>query len=499
MQSSFARFAVVVAVCAVFFYEWYFAANRSAWPECSQEDKAEFVRQLGAYTAESPAELTSKRRELKGECMFSKDYKSARQSFLEKGMRLRQSNFEATLSGYKIGEGTDGENKSGVKLVTDYVIVRGSKKKFMFSFSGVHGPEGFAGSAVQQGVVEYFLGDKELMNRYTEAAVLRDQQRQAGDDSEELDEMSLPPTLVIVHAINPFGMANNRRVNEDNIDLNRNYLHKELLAEALAREPNHAGYVSANFFINPTSMPSQFLLVNDVYGYLTAAGALLRFGLEGVKKALLGGNYFDPKGQGYGGTKQSASVHNMIKLLREVDVSQAEKVSLVDLHTGLGPSGTDTLAILQPGEKKEGMDKFNEYVESVFPEERDPAEPRWWSGRKALKSDSRSAGNPMSGYDLTIGTVDNYCNHYLAPHLADGNDLVCVTQEFGTVPVVQVGMASRDENFAWHYGTAAQQRLYGERLKHVFFVQERAWMRSVVHRGLSVFKQAFQAADDAKR
>ena len=101
----------------------------------------------------------------------------------------------------------------------------------------------------------------------------------------------------------------------------------------------------------------------------------------------------------------------------------------------------------------------------------------------------------MSGYEQTIGTVDNYCNHYLAPQLAQGRNLVCVTQEFGTVPVVQVGMAQRDENFAWHYGTEAQRQLYGERLKHVFFVQERGWMRSVVHRGLTVFKQAFAAAD----
>jgi hypothetical protein len=29
------------------------------------------------------------------------------------------------------------------------------------------------------------------------------------------------PTLVFVHAVNPFGFANNRRVNEENIDLNR--------------------------------------------------------------------------------------------------------------------------------------------------------------------------------------------------------------------------------------------------------------------------------------
>jgi hypothetical protein len=29
------------------------------------------------------------------------------------------------------------------------------------------------------------------------------------------------PTLVIVHAVNPVGFAKNRRVNEDNIDLNR--------------------------------------------------------------------------------------------------------------------------------------------------------------------------------------------------------------------------------------------------------------------------------------
>ena len=102
----------------------------------------------------------------------------------------------------------------------------------------------------------------------------------------------------------------------------------------------------------------------------------------------------------------------------------------------------------------------------------------------------------MSGYDLTMGSQsDEYCNHFLAPHLAKGNNLVCVTQEFGTLPQVQVGMALRNENFAWNHGTDAEKKLCGGRLKGAFFIQDRDWMRNIVHRGLTVFKQAFTAAD----
>jgi hypothetical protein len=499
MQSKplFIKFAVVVAVCAVFWYEWL-VISKKPWPECDSQDSQDFSTQLNGYLHGDTATLTAQRKELKGECVFSKDYAGARSLFLRNAIELRGGNHEATVSGFTYDSFSDGDNLSGTKLVTDYMILRGSKKKFVISFSGCHGPEGFAGSAVQNAVLMHLQSDKELLNRYTEAAVLRDTHRV--DDTSEvvpIDEMRLPPTVVVVHAVNPFGMANNRRVNEDNVDINRNYLEKELFDMATARDPNHAGYLDMDFMLNPQSQPSSLTLVNDVWGHLKSAFALARFGMETIKRGLLAGNYFRQSGLGYGGVEQTASVRNMIKLADIVGLGEAEQVTLVDLHTGLGPSGTDTLATLSPGDKAGGQNQFKNHVDKVFPIETDPSEPKWQSGMKAVNSDTvkQKEGTAMSGYDLTIGIVDNYCNKYLAPHLSKSNKLLCVTQEFGTVDTITVGKALVDENYAWHHGSKAEKELYGERLKAAFFIQDRAWMRSVVHRGLSVFKQAFAATD----
>ncbi len=62
--------------------------------------------------------------------------------------------------------------------------------------SGTHGVEGFCGSGIQTGLLQDGI------------------------------EKRLPPNLrlVMVHAINPYGFSYLRRVNEDNIDLNRNFV-----------------------------------------------------------------------------------------------------------------------------------------------------------------------------------------------------------------------------------------------------------------------------------
>ncbi len=74
------------------------------------------------------------------------------------------------------------------------------------------------------------------------------------------------PTIVLIHALNPYGFATGRRVNEENIDINRlfyhlssiihelnishlisyifldrNFLSPELWKEVLSRHPNFAG------------------------------------------------------------------------------------------------------------------------------------------------------------------------------------------------------------------------------------------------------------------
>ena len=61
--------------------------------------------------------------------------------------------------------------------------------------SGTHGPEAYCGSAIQLGLM----------------------------DSPELMARLEGKKLVFVHGHNPFGWAHNRRGDENNIDVNRNY------------------------------------------------------------------------------------------------------------------------------------------------------------------------------------------------------------------------------------------------------------------------------------
>ncbi|MBM3344798.1 MAG: DUF2817 domain-containing protein [Betaproteobacteria bacterium] len=90
--------------------------------------------------------------------------------------------------------------------------------------SGVHGIEGFFGSAVQLALLEHLAPARAR-------AGLR---------------------LVLIHALNPYGFKHLRRVNEHNVDLNRNFL----LSAAEYHGAPH-GYARLEAFLNPPSRPTR--------------------------------------------------------------------------------------------------------------------------------------------------------------------------------------------------------------------------------------------------
>jgi hypothetical protein len=100
--------------------------------------------------------------------------------------------------------------------------------------SGVHGVEGFAGSAIQ-------------------VAALR--QRAAARTAGGGEVPAVPFTTCFVHAVNPVGFATLRRFNENNVDLNRNNLSPSEWEVALARAPNFARYADFDTMFNPTGVP----------------------------------------------------------------------------------------------------------------------------------------------------------------------------------------------------------------------------------------------------
>jgi len=460
-------------------------------PTCSQEQEMAFRAQVSSLY-NMPDATPSRPPELLGECAFRYTYNEARELFLSSA---REAKAELHALPVVPDEG----------LFTDVAILRGSKSRFVIHISGIHGSEGFSGSATQSALLMHFSNSSSVRRAKIDSAAAL-----SSNGNEEEEEKEAAPTVVLVHVANPFGMANNRRVNENNIDVNRNFLSNEDFAFVVARDPNYAGYKDLNYLINPTSQPfgPSSLVLNDLFGAAKTIYAALYHGIVNVKRALVAGNYYKQKGLGFGGLTRSASAQNLINLAQvtSLALSTSKRLVVVDVHTGLGLPGTDTLvgefgsssAAATTASTSEGGSEQLQAFERTFPVEMD-ASARAIGGLKEtipakVSQSSNSKNTAMSGYELTIGTTGDLCRNWYAPHLVDQQSRLCVTQEFGTVPTLQVGKALVDENYAWFFGTDDEKRIYGQRLRNCFFLQETSWERAVVHRGMAVFFQAFDFA-----
>jgi Protein of unknown function (DUF2817) len=95
----------------------------------------------------------------------------------------------------------------------------------------------------------------------------------------------------VIHSINPFGFFGLRRVNEDNIDLNRNFL-----VGGESYSGTSQPYRKLDGFLNPASPPRQF----DGY-LLKALWNIGRFGYSQLKQIVAEGQYDYPRGIFFGG------------------------------------------------------------------------------------------------------------------------------------------------------------------------------------------------------
>lgn len=430
---------------------------------CDDAKWMSFVKQLHKYDdvgGASPMFSVEDGESLLGECAFRPSYEEARELF-------RSSAATAGFSLESIVIYSDGKGRD---YTTDVAILRGDPKRVLLHISGVHGVEGYAGSASQITALQYFA--------------LRNTTRRALYEAEGAEA----PTVVLVHILNPFGMSHNRRVNEDNIDVNRNFLSNEQLETVRSRNPNFAGYVDVEFLLNPTyqigtAMGPYGMWLSDLHGLLKVAYAVGAVGIESIKRSLVAGNYYKSSGLGFGGFSRSRSVEALSRIATDLNIDEASKVVLIDVHTGLGLPGIDTLVYFSGSRLAQ--------FEKLFPKELSADGTTVVGGRKE-NGKGEGEGAAMSGYDLTVGTTDDFCREAMSPHLPE-EDRVCVTQEFGTVPTVRVGKALMDENYGFLHGTETERIEYGRRLRACFFVETTPWARAVAHRGLQVLLQAFDS------
>ncbi|OUL20094.1 hypothetical protein BV378_30300 [Nostoc sp. RF31YmG] len=349
---------------------------------------------------------------------FCPNYTTARNRFRTSALALG-----CRLEAYSI----DQTGPNGEDLTIDVAILGNPHpQKVVVVSSGLHGVEGFFGSAVQCALLEERLV--------------------SWNQSQET-------TLLLLHALNPYGFAWCRRWNEENIDLNRNFL---LPNEEYRGSP--AKYGDLNAFFNPTSPPSRF----EPF-VVKAIATILRYGITSLTATLPVGQYDFPQGLFFGGNNPSKTYQILDANLPRW-IGNATDVVHIDFHTGLGKKATYKLFIDDPPDSKPTQwltEKFGDDVVEAY---------------KARKVTYIFRG----GLGSWCKAKFPQCNYRF------------LTAEFGTYPVIQVVEALRAENRAHFFSPPnhLSKDWTRQRLMEVFAPADEDWRDAVVSQGLDLVGRA---------
>lgn len=348
---------------------------------------------------------------------FSSDYSTAKKRFRKSvtasGGRLSALLLSAT--------GPQGED-----LTIDIAWFGSPNPRHVFVHSsGLHGVEAFSGSAIQ---LQWL---KEGMPSLPEQAA-----------------------IVLVHALNPYGMAWFRRFNENNVDLNRNFRDADDFA------PEELPYwKTVNALLNPPSPPSR-----DGF-YLRAAWLVLRHGMPSLRQAIAGGQRLNPRGLFFGGNALEEGPAKFQDFMKE-RLAGVERIVAVDVHTGLGKFGEDRLLVDAAAERTD----VNRAMREVFGERMEPLD------KQGVAYAVRGAQQDMYFRSFPRAKV-----HF-------------VSQEFGTYNPLRVVAMLRAEH-RWHlYGGGEVNHATKKALLEIFTPKDWKWRQAVLARGRAVNRQALRLA-----
>ena len=320
-------------------------------------------------------------------------------------------------------KGADGEC-----LFTDIALLGPrSANSVLVVCSGTHGVEGFCGSGIQTGLLREGVAQR------------------------------LPPDvrLVLVHALNPYGFSHIRRVNEDNVDLNRNFVSHD------TGYPENPAYDALYDAINPQA-GSGLARVAALARLLTLS---MIKGRRTLKSAIAGGQYTHPSGLFYGGSCETWSNKALQEIVARC-LSSSKRVAFVDIHTGLGPYGECTLISRFPGDSP------------VF--ERIST---WWGSRATPAVTSKVAAANLTG-SITMAFSAMLPTAETTP----------VTVEFGTVGQLKLLRAMQAENWQHHNGTPHHPtfRRAKVEMKRAYYPETTDWMQRVWEQGKEIIDRALK-------
>ncbi|TFD94525.1 M14 family metallopeptidase [Jeotgalibacillus sp. R-1-5s-1] len=237
---------------------------------------------------------------------FQRDYETSRAVFRKNFEKIKRIWPNAEMTTHFIGQESDDNT-------IDMIYTEGTheNERVLFMTTGEHGIEGFAGAAM----LDVFAH---------ELAYLLDEKRTG---------------LCLIHAVNPWGMRHRRRVTENNIDLNRNYL---VEPEQVPENANLEYEKLQELFLPSGKIESLLVEKSNIRNHM-AKGAVNE-GYSGLMSAKGMGQYEFPKGVYYGGKEKEESAI-FLKGIQEKLLATFDRVIHLDWHTALGPSNEVTMVM----------------------------------------------------------------------------------------------------------------------------------------------------------
>lgn len=296
----------------------------------------------------------------------------------------------------------------------------------LFVVSATHGIEGYCGAGIQTGLLE------------------------------TLPTIDLPSSLavVMVHMINPWGCAWDKRENEDNVDVFRNLLYcnppyatnpaYDLLADAIC--PPRWDEATRR------AADQQLRAYDAQHGEGAWIGAARR------------GQHDHPRGLTYHGRGPTWSKRTIDAIVSE-QLTQAQRIVNYDLHTGYGPYGHGVVVCFEP----EGTPTS--------------ARLEQWFGSDLLRpgSDPIIPAHPGTPYDAV-------CAHLPA-------EVTSFALEFGTATVTDLFDLLREASWVFNYGDPRSEhgRAVRRAYRELFYPEHDDWKLQVWTRGREVFERAVSA------
>lgn len=348
---------------------------------------------------------------------FSADYSRAREKF-------RAAALEAGASLEAIGHPERGPG--GEALATDIAwLGPRAASAVLVMISATHGVEGFCGSGAQTDWLR--RGEARRLPAATAA--------------------------LLVHAINPYGFAWLRRVTEDNVDLNRNWI------DFAAPLPANPGYDSLTAAI----CPNEWSETARQESAATLGAYAAEHGFPALQQALSGGQYRHPSGIFYGGSAPTWSRRTQSAIFGEW-LREAGKVAVIDYHTGLGPWGYGEQIVTA----RRGTPEFARAA-------------AWWGGAITCPADGSSTSADIIGDGLAA-----------APALAPRAEITGMALEVGVKPITETLGALRADAWLHAHGDPAspQGASIKSQVRAAFYGDADDWKGMVAGQSLLATRQA---------